>query len=86
MGILSWILLGLIAGYLAKLIHPGEEGGGWLMTMVLGIAGAAVGGVISTLLGLGDATGLNLWSIIIATGGAVLCLFLYYRFTGKRRA
>lgn len=86
MGILSWVILGLVAGYLAKLIHPGNEGGGWFMTMILGIAGAAVGGVISTMLGLGDATGLNLWSILIATGGAVLCLFIYYRFAGKRRA
>lgn len=86
MGILSWVILGLVAGYLAKLIHPGNEGGGWFMTMILGIAGAAIGGVISTMLGLGDATGLNLWSIIIATAGAVLCLFVYYRFAGKRRA
>jgi uncharacterized membrane protein YeaQ/YmgE (transglycosylase-associated protein family) len=86
MGILSWIILGLIAGYLAKLIHPGQEGGGWLMTMVLGIAGAGIGGVVSTLLGLGDATGLDLWSILIATGGAVLCLFVYYRFKGRKRA
>lgn len=84
MGILSWILLGIVAGYLAKYLHPGEEGGGWLMTMVLGIVGAGVGGVISTLLGLGDATGFNLWSIIIATGGSFLVLMLYYRFKGRR--
>lgn len=86
MGILSWIILGLVAGYLAKLIHPGKEGGGWIMTMLLGIAGAAVGGLVSTMVGLGDATGLNIWSIVIATGGAVLCLFIYNMVRGRNRA
>ncbi|MFK7975937.1 MAG: GlsB/YeaQ/YmgE family stress response membrane protein, partial [Halioglobus sp.] len=46
MGILAWIVLGLVAGALAKLIMPGKDGGGWLMTMVLGIAGAFVGGFL----------------------------------------
>ena len=84
--ILAWIALGLVAGYLGKMLHPGEEGGGWFMTMLLGILGAVVGGVITTLLGLGDVSGFNLWSIIVATGGAVLVLFLYYRFFAKTRA
>ncbi|SER28086.1 GlsB/YeaQ/YmgE family stress response membrane protein [Neolewinella agarilytica] len=86
MGILSWLILGLVAGYLGKMIHPGEEGGGWLMTMLLGVAGAALGGAVSTLLGLGDATGLDLWSIIIATAGSVLVLMIYYRIKGRRQA
>jgi uncharacterized membrane protein YeaQ/YmgE (transglycosylase-associated protein family) len=53
MGILAWIVLGLIAGALAKLLMPGKDGGGWIITMVLGIAGAFVGGYLGSLLGIG---------------------------------
>ena len=53
MGIFSWIILGLIAGALAKWLMPGEQGGGWILTMVLGIVGAFVGGWIGTLIGFG---------------------------------
>jgi uncharacterized membrane protein YeaQ/YmgE (transglycosylase-associated protein family) len=78
MGILSWIVLGLIAGALAKLLMPGKDGGGWLVTMGLGIAGAFVGGYLGTMLGLGGGTdGVNIGSIITATAGAFVLLFLY---------
>ena len=78
MGILSWIVLGLIAGALAKLLMPGKDGGGWLVTMGLGIAGAFVGGYLGTMLGLGGGTdGVNIGSIITATAGAFILLFLY---------
>lgn len=77
MGILSWIILGLIAGALAKLIMPGKDGGGIFLTMGLGIAGAFVGGWIGSFLGLGSMTGLNLGSILTATAGAFLILFVY---------
>ncbi|HCU6658940.1 TPA: GlsB/YeaQ/YmgE family stress response membrane protein, partial [Escherichia coli] len=53
MGILSWIIFGLIAGILAKWIMPGKDGGGFFMTILLGIVGAVVGGWISTLFGFG---------------------------------
>ena len=78
MGILSWIILGLIAGALAKLLMPGKDGGGWLVTMGLGIAGAFVGGYLGTMLGLGGGTdGVNIGSVITATAGAFILLFLY---------
>ena len=78
MGILSWIVLGLIAGALAKWLMPGRDGGGWIVTMVLGIAGAFVGGYLGTMLGLGGgADGVNIGSIIIATVGAFVLLFIY---------
>jgi uncharacterized membrane protein YeaQ/YmgE (transglycosylase-associated protein family) len=77
MGILSWIILGLIAGALAKWLMPGRDGGGLLITMGLGIAGAFVGGFIGTLIGIGKVGGLSLGSIFTATAGALLLLFLY---------
>lgn len=83
--IIAWILLGIVAGYLAKLLHPGKEGGGIIMTMILGVIGAVVGGFLATLLGLGDVTGFNLWSILVATGGAILVLVIYTRFFAKAR-
>ncbi len=77
MGILSWIILGLIAGALAKWLMPGKDGGGLFMTMALGIAGAFVGGFIGSFLGLGGADGINIGSILTATGGAFVLLFGY---------
>ncbi len=80
MGIISWIILGLLAGILAKWIMPGKDGGGFIMTTLLGIAGAIVGGWVSSLLGIGTAGGLSLGSIVMATVGALILLFLYNRF------
>jgi uncharacterized membrane protein YeaQ/YmgE (transglycosylase-associated protein family) len=75
MGILSWIVLGLIVGILAKWIMPGPDPGGLVMTALLGIAGAFVGGFIGSQLGLGSFTGFNVGSLALATGGAVLLLW-----------
>jgi uncharacterized membrane protein YeaQ/YmgE (transglycosylase-associated protein family) len=72
-----WIILGLVAGVLAKWIMPGRDPGGFIVTIVLGIVGALVGGFISVKLGFGDVTGFNLPSILIAVLGAMLLLFLY---------
>ncbi len=77
MGILSWAILGLVAGALAKLIMPGKDGGGILITMVLGIAGAIVGGWLGAFFGLGTTSGFSLGSIATATVGALLILFVY---------
>ena len=77
MGILSWIFLGLIAGVLAKWIMPGKDGGGMIITILLGIAGAFVGGWIGSFLGLGTTGGFSLGSIVTATLGALLLLFIY---------
>ncbi len=80
MGIISWIILGIIAGALAKWLLPGPDGGGWIATMFLGIAGAFVGGFLGSFLGLGSADGVNIGSIITATVGAFVLLFVYNRF------
>ena len=77
MGILSWIVFGLLAGILAKWLMPGRDGGGIIMTMLLGIAGAFVGGWIGTQLGFGSVTGFNLGSFFTAIIGALVLLFLY---------
>lgn len=77
MGILSWIVLGLIAGVLAKAIMPGRDPGGFIVTILLGIAGAIVGGFIGTLIGFGDISGFDIRSLIIAIVGAIVLLALY---------
>lgn len=77
MGILSWIIFGLIAGILAKWIMPGKEESGFLMTIVLGIIGAVVGGFISTFFGFGRVDGFNFGSFIVAVVGALVVLFVY---------
>lgn len=77
MGILAWIIFGLIAGALAKLFMPGRDPGGFIITILLGIAGAIVGGFIGTALGFGDVTGFDIRSFFVAILGAVILLFLY---------
>ena len=84
MGIISWIVLGLIVGALAKFLMPGRDPGGFIVTTILGILGAMVGGYISTRLGLGSFTGFNLGSIVIAVGGAMLLLIIYRFIKGRR--
>ena len=81
MNILSWILLGLVAGAIAKYIHPGPDPGGWVVTILIGIAGAIVGGFLASAIGLGGVTGFfSLWSLLIAIAGSVLLLWAYRRF------
>jgi uncharacterized membrane protein YeaQ/YmgE (transglycosylase-associated protein family) len=76
MGVISWIVLGLIAGFIAsKLVN--KTGSGMILDIVLGVVGAIVGGYISSLLGYGDVNGLNLYSIVIAVIGAVVVLVVY---------
>jgi uncharacterized membrane protein YeaQ/YmgE (transglycosylase-associated protein family) len=78
MGILSWIVLGLVAGALAKWLMPGDDPGGWLVTILLGIAGAFVGGYLGSQIGVGvTGGGINLASIGTATAGAFVLLFVY---------
>jgi len=77
MGMLSWIGLGLIAGLAARYLMPGRISGGLLLTILLGIAGAMLGGFIGTLLGWGGVSGFDLRSLAIAVGGALLLLFGY---------
>lgn len=84
MGIIAWIILGLIVGVIAKLIMPGRDPGGIIVTILLGIAGAFVGGFIASLLGIGAVTGINFWSLVIAVIGAIILLAIYRAFTRKR--
>ncbi|MEN8723293.1 MAG: GlsB/YeaQ/YmgE family stress response membrane protein [Alphaproteobacteria bacterium] len=77
MGILSWILLGLVAGALAKWIMPGRDPGGWVITIVIGIVGAMIGGFVAGFFGFGGVDGFNIGSLVIAVGGALLLLFAY---------
>ncbi len=78
MGLLSWILFGLIAGGIAKFLMPGKDPGGCLVTILLGIGGALLGGFVATeLFGYGQPTGFNLPSLLIAIAGAVALLILY---------
>jgi uncharacterized membrane protein YeaQ/YmgE (transglycosylase-associated protein family) len=83
MGIFSWILLGLIAGALAKFIMPGKDPGGIIVTILIGIAGAIVGGFLGSFIGLGKVESLDLGGIFIATIGAII-LLIVYRLVRKR--
>jgi uncharacterized membrane protein YeaQ/YmgE (transglycosylase-associated protein family) len=74
MGILAWIVLGLVVGVLAKFLMPGDDPGGMIVTILIGIAGAFVGGFLGTQFGIGDVTGFDLPSLGLAIGGAVLLL------------
>ena len=84
MGILAWIILGAIAGVIAKLIMPGRDPGGFIITILLGIAGAVVGGFIASALGFGAAGGFSIGGIIVAVLGAVLLLVIYRVVTGRK--
>jgi len=85
MGIISWIIFGLIAGALAKWIMPGKnEPQGCVITIILGILGAVVGGFIGTRLGMGDVSGFNLSSFGLAVGGAIILLLIYGAITKRR--
>lgn len=83
MGWLTWIVLGLVAGIIAKFLMPGRDPGGLIITIVIGILGGVVGGWIGERLGYGGVTGFNLGSIIFAVIGAVLLLFIYRLLKGR---
>ena len=85
MGILTWIVLGLVAGAIAKLLMPGRDPGGWIVTMLLGVAGAFVGGWIGGMLwGSNGVSGFNLPSIGLAILGAIVLLSIYLMIVGRR--
>jgi len=77
MGVLAWIIFGLIAGALAKFIMPGDDPGGFIVTTIIGIVGAVIGGFIAVQLGWGDVTGFDVRSFVIAIAGALILLFGY---------
>lgn len=81
MNIIAWIVLGLLAGAIAKAIVPGRQGGGWVSTMVLGVVGAFIGGTLHTVIQTGTlqltAPGLSVPGVFIAVLGAIIAIFLY---------
>ncbi|MBD0262529.1 MAG: GlsB/YeaQ/YmgE family stress response membrane protein [Tolypothrix sp. Co-bin9] len=90
MNIIAWIILGLIAGAIAKAIYPGRQGGGILTTMILGIVGAFVGGTIVSILETGTlqfaAAGLSIPGLIVAVLGAMIAIFLWGLIAGRTSA
>jgi uncharacterized membrane protein YeaQ/YmgE (transglycosylase-associated protein family) len=84
MSVIAWIVVGLIAGALGKLIMPGDDPGGIIVTILIGIVGAFVGGFLTSLLGFGGVTGFNPWSILVATLGAIILLAIYRAVVGGR--
>jgi uncharacterized membrane protein YeaQ/YmgE (transglycosylase-associated protein family) len=85
MGIISWIVLGLIAGFIGSKIVNSEGHGFWL-NIALGIVGAIVGGFLFDFFGASGVTGLNIYSMIVAIVGAVVVLLIYNAINGRRRA
>jgi uncharacterized membrane protein YeaQ/YmgE (transglycosylase-associated protein family) len=85
MGIISWIILGLIAGFIGSKIVDSEGQGFWL-NIALGIVGALVGGFVFGLFGVSGVTGLNVWSMIVAIAGSIVVLLIYNTLMGSRRA
>lgn len=83
MGILAWIVIGLIAGALGKLIMPGDDPGGIIVTTLIGMVGAVVGGFMMYSI-LGFNQGSFIWSIIVATIGAIILLAIYRLIVGRR--
>jgi len=88
MGIIGWIVLGLVAGAIAKAILPGTQGGGWIITLVLGVVGALLGGFIgSAVFGIGLEGFFSIQTWLLAIGGAIIVLLIYGLVTrGSRRA
>lgn len=76
-------MLGLVAGFVAKLILPGDDPGGFIVTAIIGIVGGVVGGFVGSLIGLGGVDGLNIGSIILAIVGAMI-LLIGYRMVKKK--
>jgi uncharacterized membrane protein YeaQ/YmgE (transglycosylase-associated protein family) len=84
MGFLGFLLLGLIAGAIAKLILPGKQGGGWLVTLLLGVVGALLGGWIgSAVFGVGVDSFFELSSWLLAIGGSIIVLLIYGLIVGR---
>ena len=84
MSIVSWIVLGLIAGFIGSKIVNSEGQGLWL-DIVLGIVGAVVGGFLFSIFGATGITGFNIYSLIVAIIGSVVVLWLYHQLAGRRR-
>jgi len=86
MGLIAWIVLGLLAGGLAKFIMPGRDPGGCVVTIIIGVVGALLGGFLSTALGFGGLSGRLDWrSLVIAVLGSIVLLAIFRMLRGRRR-
>ncbi|HEV7509268.1 MAG TPA: GlsB/YeaQ/YmgE family stress response membrane protein [Thermoanaerobaculia bacterium] len=85
MGLLSWIVFGLIAGGVAKFLMPGRDPGGCIITIIIGIIGAVLGGFLATTFGFGGISGFDIRSFFIAVLGAIVLLILWRMISGRRR-
>ena len=85
MGLLSWVVMGLLAGALARALVPGQDRMGCVVTILTGIVGAVVGGFVATWLGFGGFQGFDIYSFLVATAGAILFLILLRLLRGGRR-
>lgn len=83
MSIIGWLILGLIAGFIASKI-VNKAGEGFVLDIVLGVVGAVVGGFLFSLIGAAPVTGLNIYSMIVAVIGAIVVLIIYHAITGSR--
>lgn len=89
--LITWLIFGLIAGVVAKLLTPGRDPGGCIVTMLIGIAGAILGGFIARMLGLGGNEGEPLLqghffiALAFAVLGAIILLVIYHLIAGKKR-
>ncbi|MEZ5313365.1 MAG: GlsB/YeaQ/YmgE family stress response membrane protein [Thermoanaerobaculia bacterium] len=85
MGLFSWILMGLLAGALGRFLLPGRDPMGCVATVLTGIVGAIVGGFVATTLGFGGFQGFDVYSLLLATLGAILFLFVLRLLSGRRK-
>ncbi|WAL62887.1 GlsB/YeaQ/YmgE family stress response membrane protein [Thermocoleostomius sinensis] len=89
MNVIAWIILGLLAGAIAKAIYPGRQGGGILTTMLLGIIGAFIGGSLLSIIQTGTlqltAAGLSIPGLIVAIIGAMIAIWIWETFVARRR-
>ncbi len=87
MNFIAWIILGLIAGAIAKVVDPAAQGGGWLGTLLLGLIGAFVGGIIATFISTGHlvltSATLSIPGIIVSVIGAIIAVFIWHRVMGR---
>ena len=83
-GLISWVLFGLVAGIVAKLLMPGRDPGGCIVTSLIGIAGALLGGFLASQLGFGGVAAWDLRSFVVAVIGAILLLVIYRALVGRR--
>jgi uncharacterized membrane protein YeaQ/YmgE (transglycosylase-associated protein family) len=86
MGILGWILLGGLAGWIAKNVTGVGVNKGCLFNILIGVIGSVVGGLIFSYFGKSSVTGFNIWSLFVATAGAVVFLWIASLFTGKKHS